>query len=243
MLGLTKSTKIEFFSKVQGLTEAYPITTARETLPRWVSLARADYQQKKHDVHIARCPGIIDILTTGYIVSAWHDIEVQADATRINMSMPSVTLNEILDKDTMQVQRGDSIGKFIPKRPWSNPHILKINTPWQIVSDVKFMMMPLPYNENMMFECCQGILDPSLSSDINLQGYWNAQGTHIIKAGTPLAQLIPITDRKYTHEIRDATEHDLNWLTKRKYFDNIGFIHVKSKIQNAYYTHFNRKKK
>ena len=114
MLSLTRTPKIEFFSKVQGLTEAYPITTARETLPSWVNLARADYQQNKHDVHIARCPGIVDILTTGYIISSWHDIEVQADATRINMSMPSVTLNDILEKDTLQVQRGDSIGKHIP---------------------------------------------------------------------------------------------------------------------------------
>ena len=103
------------------------------------------------------------------------------------------------------------------------------------------MMMPLPYSENMMFECCQGILDPSISSDINLQGYWNIQGTHVIKAGTPLAQLIPLTEKKYKHEVRDANPHDLAWLVKRKYFDNIGFIHIRSKIQTAYYKHFKRK--
>jgi hypothetical protein len=243
MLGSTRKTKIEFFSKVQGLTEAYPITTARQTLPSWVNLARADYQQNKSDIHIARCPGIIDILTTGFIVHAWHDIEIQADETRVNMSMPSVTLNDVLGKDVMQVQRADSIAKFIPKRPWSNPNILKINTPWQIVAPkgVKFFMMPLPYNEHMMFECCQGILDPALSSDINLQGYWNARGSHLIKAGTPLAQLIPITEQQYDHVIRDATEHDLAWLEKRKYFDNIGFILNKSKIVQAYHKHFKRK--
>ena len=58
----------------------------------------------------------------------------------------------------------DGIAKNIPKRPWSWPDIVKINTPWHVMApkDVKFLIIPLPYTPFFDFEACLGILDPIL---------------------------------------------------------------------------------
>jgi hypothetical protein len=231
--------KIEFFSSVNGVAETYPVKPAQQVLPNWVAQARLEYKSNDPaNLNIMRCPGIVDILRTGYVVTAWHDILVNSDGKTLQASAPSSDMEQLLGHPPIQIQQGDSIAKHLPTRPWSNADILKINTPWHIRSSVPFMMIPLPYTESFEFECCTGILDPSVSSEINIQGYINGQGNILIRAGTPLAQLVPMTDKKYTHEVRDANSSDLKWLQKRKYLNNLGFILNKGIVKNAYRRYF-----
>jgi len=234
--------KIEFFSTVDGLTDTYPVTHSKSVLPTWIKTAQQEYSQlKNYDFHIARCPGIVDVLTTGYVVSAWHDIAVRSGPSSLETYAPAVDLEELLEKPVLQVQQGDSIAKHIPKRPWSNKSILKINTPWHIISDCKFMMLPMPYTDQFEFESCIGILDPSVSSEINIQGYVNGHGEFTIRAGTPLCQLVPISQQTYDLKVRDANDHDHKWITRRKYYNSIGFNLNKNIVSKAYNKFFKRK--
>lgn len=228
----------EFFSTVEGVAETWPILESKNCLPKWVAQARLDYRNSnKMNSHIARCPGIIDVLTTGYIITAWHDIYVQAGDDIVSYA-PGLEIEELLGKPPLQTQSGDSLAKHLPKRPWSHKHILKINTPWHIKSKQKFLMIPLPYTDEFVFESCTGILDPSISSEINIQGYINASGNINIRAGTPLAQLIPIgnSDNKLT--IRDMNKHDAGWIKRRKFLNNMSFVLNKGKIKDAYHRYF-----
>jgi len=233
--------KIEFFSTVQGLTDTYPIVHSKTSMPTWIKTAQQEYSQMQHyDFHIARCPGIVDVLTTGYIVRAWHDIAVRSGPSSLEAFAPDIALEQLLEKPAIQVQQGDSIAKHIPKRPWSNKSILKINTPWHIIADCKFMMLPMPYTDQFEFESCIGILDPSVSSEINIQGYVNGVGDFTIRAGTPLAQLVPMSNERYNLVVRDATENDNKWITRRKYYNSIGFNLNKNIVSNAYKKFFKR---
>jgi len=201
--------KIEFFSTVDGLTDTYPVIHSKSVMPAWIKTAQHEYKQMAHhDFHIARCPGIIDVLTTGYVVCAWHDIAVRSGPSSLETYTPDIALEELLEKPAIQVQHGDSIAKHIPKRPWSHKSILKINTPWHIISDCKFMMLPMPYTEQFEFESCIGILDPSISSEINIQGYVNGHGEFTIRAGTPLCQLVPMSEKTSELVVRDETDND-----------------------------------
>lgn len=233
--------KIEFFSVVEGLTDTYPIVHSKSVIPNWIKTAQQEYSQTQHyDFHIARCPGIIDVLTTGYVVTAWHDIAVRSGPSSLETFAPDTALEQLLDKPALQVQMGDGIAKHMPKRPWSNKSILKINTPWHIIADCKFMMLPMPYTDQFEFESCIGILDPSVSSEINVQGYVNGQGEFTIRAGTPLCQIIPISQHKYNLDVRDCTEHDQKWINRRKYYNSIGFNLKKNIISKAYKKFFNK---
>ena len=232
--------KIEFFSTIDGVAETFPIIETKRSMPSWVKVAQQEYKNlPTHGFHIARCPGIIDVMTTGYVVTAWHDIAIKSNPGGLETVVPDVQLENLLEKPVVQVQSGDSVAKHIPKRPWSNKHILKINTPWHIISDCKFIMIPMPYTDQFECESCIGILDPSISSEINIQGYVNGLGEFTIAAGTPLAQLIPMSQQNYKLLVRDMNEKDSNWIKKRKFLNSISFSFNKTKVMNAYKKFFN----
>ncbi|MEY3311163.1 MAG: Cyanophage [Bacteroidota bacterium] len=233
--------KIIFFSSVLGLAETFPIRPAKEVVPKWAYVARQDYikNKDKKEMHVYKCPGIFDTFGTGYIISAWHDLELETDGLKFRMTIPDNKLNELLEKETVQEQTWNAaITKFIPKPPWAVKSILKINTPWHVIAPkgVKFLMVPLPYPDEFSFQSCIGILDPGVSSELNVQGYWNnnSPGIHTIKAGTPLAQIIPITEKTYDFIVRDMNDQDKKWIEKRKYLNFFGFILNRSKIKEAY---------
>lgn len=227
--------KIEFFSNIPGVAETFPVISAKEKMPRWLQVARQEFNSlsDKRETTITRCPGIIDVLTTGYIVTSPYDMEIHSDENGITTYV-NTEMEELLGKPPAQTQDGDSLGKHLPKRPWSSKHILKINTPWHIKSSCKFMMVPIPYTDNFGFESTMGILDPSISSEVNVQGYVNGYGVLEIRAGQPICQLIPITEKKYTHVVRDMNSFDENWLRKRKFINNCTYILNKSLIKRAY---------
>jgi hypothetical protein len=230
--------KIEFFSSVPGLVETFPIVAAKHCLPDWIAYAKADYNKKeKHDLHIMRCPGIVEVLASGYIIKAWHDFNLTCTEDNITVHIPNRAIHDLLGRETIQIQSHHSIAKFFPERPWSQRSILKINTPWQVFAPkgVKFMMIPLPYNEQMLFESCIGILDPALSTELNIQGYWNSGiGTQTIKAGTPLVQLVPLTDKTYDFVVRDMTERDEKWIKISSYLNMFSFSFNRGKMREAY---------
>lgn len=238
--------KIEFFSSVVGVADSFPILESKKNLPSWMYDARREFADKnnKRELTITRCPGIVEALTKGFIVTAWHDIDVVSGENELNAASPSELLNTILEGNpSLQVQSGDGIGKFLPRRPWSNKNILKINTPWHIKSNVKFLMIPIPYTDMFEYESCIGVLDPAISSEINVQGYVNGRGTFTIRAGQPICQLIPLTEEQYTFVVRDMNEEDEKWLKTRQFLNNSTFILNKSVIKSAYGKFINKFKK
>ena len=62
----------------------------------------------------------------------------------------------------------------------------------------------------------------------------------MLKAGTPMCQLIPLSSEKFDLEVRDATDADKEWLQKRLYVNNHTFV-VKRPAIKAAYNNFLRK--
>ena len=248
--------KIQFFSSIDGVAETYPIIKTSKELPKWAHLAKEDFkkqQKSKQDIHlhITRCPGIFHMFAQGFIISAWNDFEFECnygENIKWATSADGFAMDNLLGKPVISIQSGVSVGQYLPKRPWSIPHILKYNTPWHVITpkNVKMLMVPLPYTEDFDLECCPGILDPALSTELNIQMYWNKKsGKRIVKAGTPLAQLIPLTEKNYSFEVRDKNKNDMKWLEKRKYFTAHSFDFSRTTRDNtkkAYYRHYHKLK-
>ena len=213
--------KTVFVNTVPGLRETWPIEPMSKHLPKWINIARQDYIQNKHSKknHVFRCHGIADLYKAGFVIRSWHDVEVTADENNISIRRP----NKLESEYAVDVQRGDDIAKFIPKRPWSSKSILKLNTPWHLISGTRFLMLPLPYSDDHVFEACPGVLDPSISTEVNVQMYWNKHGTHLLTAGTPLCYIIPMCKQTIELEMRDATSKDLEWIQKRHYVNSMSF--------------------
>lgn len=239
------TTKIEFFSKVPGLAETFPIIPASKFQAKWMSACKADFVTQKNTLqpsHLQMCPGIFDIFRHGYMVPMWHDavIKTTRDREDFDYVLPS--------KHLANLRGGDPIGthpynitKFLPKRHYSKHAIVKMNTPWNVLTPpgVKLLVLPIPYPDTYELESAIGILDPSVSTEINFQCYLNiSEGEFLVKAGTPMMYLIPLTEKNYELEVRDMTAKDAQWLEKREYLNIFGFKLNRQKIKEAFQKHF-----
>jgi hypothetical protein len=242
-----KKPKIEFFSKVPGIADTYPIIPASKFSPRWMKACKEDYIRTKNyrvPSHLQQCPGIFDLYKHGFIIPLWHDtvIKTEGENEAFGYVHPSEILSDMLEGEPVGTHPYN-ITKFLPKRPQSIAPIMKFNTPWNVIAPkgMKFLMTAVAYTDTYEFEASTGILDPSYSTELNVQGYWNVKrGEKQLKAGHALAHLIPLTEESYDYEVRDATEHDLKWFEKRTYFQIHGFKVNKALLKNMYNKHFRR---
>lgn len=238
--------KIICFSSVDGVADAFPIDHARNFKFKWVDTVRKDYKeaaeknQYKKFNHLARCPGVFDLMNTGYIIPMPWDITIETDGDGMNFawSLPTKDIEDLFESPIITGHMPNGIAKNLPTRPFSLDSIIKLNTPWHIITPpgVKFIMVPIAYPDSFEFENVIGILDTSISSEVNLQLRWNVtNGIHTIKAGTPMVQLIPLTDEKFVLEVRNQTEKDKQWLKKRRYLNNCTYFMKRTMIQSVYH--------
>ena len=98
-------------------------------------------------------------------------------------------------------------------------YTIKMETPWRIQAhkDIVFIQIPVPYWEDDRFSIATGIVDPRYSYEVNMQMFWHKlePGEYLIKAGTPLAQWIPVnrdflTSKAFDVVIETANKDDLD---------------------------------
>lgn len=241
---------IEFYSKVPGLPDLYPILPAKDSMPKWTRAARESYINKKKSSlerinHVYQCPGIFDLYNYGFIIPMWHDVIITTynNPDQFSWTIPTTDLTEF-DRETSIIEnQANGIGSIIPIKPWSLQSLLKINTPWNVIAPkgVKFLVIPIAYPDSFEFESAIGILDPGISNQINIQAYYNVpKGDVLIKAGTPLAQIIPLSPEKFKITCRDINNIDKLWIAKSKYFNSASFKIRRSAIKDLYYKHFGK---
>jgi hypothetical protein len=240
---------IIFFSSIEGVADACPVLLANQTIPKWANLAKDNYINDKKDRkdrfnHIFQCPGIFDLYNYGFVVTAWHDFIIKTEYNKEGFAwkIPNEEISLLMGSVSVIGTHQQGISDIIPKRPTALNQIIKINTPWHVIAPkgIKFISIPIAYPDTFEFDSHIGILDPGTSSEINIQLNWNVKdGETLIKAGTPLAHFIPISEEKFNLVCRDATENDKKWLRKRNFFNNFTFKLKRNLIKDFYHKHFN----
>jgi len=244
-----KKDKIEFFSYVQGVASACPVLPAKSNLPSWVNQARQDFKVQavatdKKFTHLYRCPGVFEILGEGYLITLPWDIiiETRGDDWDFKWTVPDAELTNLMGGEIQLAQSHKDNAKWLPTPPGALKTIVKLATPWhvRVPKDVKLMILPLSYSDTHEFEQVPGILDPGISSEINFLLRWYVRnGSYKIKAGTPIAHVIPITERSLVLECRDATPKDLKWVQRLRYLQTFSFAIQRKKIKEAYKSFWN----
>jgi hypothetical protein len=238
--------RIEFFNEVKGVADLFPIIEAKNCKPDWIKKVREDYLQNKNvDSHLSRCPGIFELFNCGYIVRSWCDfkIKIPKDTTEKGTFHCDFPTHLNVGRPLVEGNFNNSM-KFVPRPKGTLNNVFKVVTLWHIIAPkgLKFLFLPLPYPDNFEFYNLPGILDPGITTEINLQLFWNISSSHFIKAGTPLGQLIPLTEENYDFICRDMNTNDENWLRKFDFYKKHSFnkiLHIRNKIKEMYEKHFN----
>jgi len=212
MIAFTKKPKIRFFNLIDGVATHYPIQPASSYRP-WLKQPNEELKELNRHLHtarcpftrrignIAKCPGISQINSTGYVLPSPVDIRIVSSQDDLHIDLPTQDIPISINYHTL---------------PYSSPNthtkILKFDFGWRVQAshDILLQFLPIQYTEENRFTSTTGILDPLLSSTINVQFYWHVfDGVSIIKAGTPMTQIIPmkrsfnpnvVVDEKHTIE-------------------------------------------
>lgn len=201
---LNKKKKIRFYSLIPAVQTLYPITLAKELKREWTLAEREDFKirQSKCPVHkiasvfsISKCPAVHNLMNTGFVVYAPADFKVYTNGDDSTILFSATKINPHADYVTTH---NEEVAQWLMQNPnqYIFPKVVKVNTPWRVIAnnDIVFLQMPIPFGSEHMFTAVNGILDPMLSHEINIQLFWHMKdGEYLIKAGTPLCQYIPIS--------------------------------------------------
>jgi hypothetical protein len=207
---------ISFFSSSKGVADYYPIEPSKDNLPKWLHNARNDFSERLKGVYpsqyvrsVHRCPGIISLMTKGFVIKAWQDFSITTDSNGTYEWGAAVSLNEYSDskhiRSEIDIHNYDILLKYLPHKKDSFNMILKLPTPWFVYGpkNVKFLLLPVPYSDDDSFFAYPGILDTNYTNNILINLHWNCiDKTHVIRAGTPLVQIIPFEDTQYDYEVK-----------------------------------------
>jgi hypothetical protein len=247
-----KQQRIEFFNSDPSIVDTFPIIESKDLKLNWVKGTREDYQKQAKSgntdqpgfAHLLRCPGIFDLFKYGYIIPLNKDISITPKGKEFDSIFKSVTTTEFATRSLTPFSIEWQGTDFIGRPPWAADFIIKINTGWHVIAPkgVKLLMLPIVYPDTFDFTAAAGILDPSISTLLNFQLFWNSKKTEtIIPAGTPLGQLIPITEKKYEWVQRTMNQKDRDWARKHEYaFGSTFWPHtVRKKVVAMYNKYWN----
>jgi len=149
------------------------------------------------------CPGIFDYKNTGWIMPAWDEFKIYASE---NATMAYAGCEQRSSQLPMPSAMSSDITDGIPKShsgcPVKRLQPLHFTSPWRIDTekDISLLLLPPAYHSDIVNEILiyPGVVDyNSKFGTINVILSPKREGTFVIKAGTPLLHIIPITKREY----------------------------------------------
>jgi hypothetical protein len=215
---IRKKRFVRFTNLVPGVSETYPILSAGKIKFDWI------YRCSHGNKNTLKCPGINDLMHRGFIITAPFDFKITTDSKeKFEWQMPvdPKTLTGLTLSNYISYHSKNQLREFSPSRQDSLDIILKVNTYWSMVAseDLVFIQMPIPYPDHNIFSAVPGLIDSNKYHSLIIQLDWHRIGeTHIVKAGTPLCQLIPVQRDLFVNcLVEDVTDDDIKMYQKYSY--------------------------
>lgn len=234
MKSVIKTEEIEFLCEEidhNVIPEPYP---ARKLMPDWFKNLppKIGKENKLTNSTIKRCPPFLDAMTLGWIIPLAADIEIVTNNDASGLNFKSLFYKPILESHNHQQLNppGGPNHPTFPKPPMKFLNYWLIKVP----KDYSVLFVPPLNRPDTRFQCISGMVDcDGYFEYINFPFTFNIPNyTGIIKAGTPLVQVIPIKREtlltKHNTRVFEKEELDERELTRRKrasheshYRDNI----------------------
>lgn len=212
MMWMFKKPKVEFSYLIPNLGNIMPIIKTSEYRHAWIQRARQQVVDLKRNnpnlnkerfTHVAKCPAIKSIMQRGWIVRSWMDIMIETtdNGTNVEWSSPLDQRDFLQDLAAVSFHMPEHLSDFYENWPDDALRLLvKINTPFsvKVPRGYSMILMPVAYADEKRFTVMPGLIENDLPvTSIAVQMQWHVkEGKELIRAGTPLAQLILIKDEE-----------------------------------------------
>lgn len=190
-----ESIKLEMYAPIGHLIEMFPPVFMKHFVPDWWNAINP-----KNDVHeknlkgksIKFCPGFKDLYSVGIGIPLWSDYEINiSDEKIVNVQWPT---------DSQQI--GAESHNLTSQTPgaWPGYGSVKFTNPWKFYceEDIKFAWVQPVWNQTdpIQFITVPGISEFNVNRHTSINTLWKlGHRKEFLKAGTIMAQLVPLTER------------------------------------------------
>ena len=211
MFGINKKKSwVRFYSLDENVATMYPIEKAGKADRDYNNVGTRFVRPESGKQMSKNCPGIKPLVNNGYILRAPADfiIKTGPDIEHLNWEVPfwfkkPMSGNYSIPGEEYYIN-WHAPWQTEPLIPSQNENrdkpyhtsAVKVETPWRVKSsdDILLLQMPVTYNNEWRFTAAYGIIDPSYMHAFPVQLFWHVlEGEELVKAGTPLAQYLPIS--------------------------------------------------
>lgn len=212
-----KKPYVRFYSIEPGVLELFPIIHSSQIKRKFTTDPTVEGEPSSKF-----CPGIRKIVSTGWIVVAPADfiIKPSEDGLKFEWLEPwrfGSQANTLRGTTYISNHGPSQVIPLLDDQDNTLKSVVKVQTPWRVESsdDILLLQLPVTYNNESRFYSATGFLDTRFGYNVNVQLFWRKlDGETLVRAGTPLCQLIPVSRKHlssntYDVVIEDATENDI----------------------------------
>ena len=205
--------------KYYGKDSACPVMKVKKLFQHHKQVLQYGQGEENYDglfQHAATCPALSELFQSGWILTSPTDFVISQDGKGENFSWVTQVMFR-KDKAFINAhapEQTEGMVHLVNQQKPTNAMVVKLELPWRVQAhkDVVFVQMPIPYWDEERFSVPTGIVDPSYSFEVNLQLFWHSieEGEYLVKAGTPLAQWIPVHRSRLNNDEFDVIIEDAN---------------------------------
>lgn len=220
-----KPLKLTFYTFRPDVYEYYKIQPSNKFMPKWLkSIMKmpdwriADYKRGDAQTRTMRsCYGFMNIMKVGYMIPLWTDLKVEVEPEGETGYEYVFGDNTTRAEEHHQNQRGD----FMPKEKFAH---MKITSPWiaECNEPIQFYFAPNIWVQedptSVLFP--EGVVDYYYQNATNINMMFvrkNHINTVDFTAGTPMVQVIPLTDRPIDMELKLVTKEKFDIILNKNY--------------------------
>ena len=208
--------EIQFISLIPGIEETMPVIPVSKHQYGWIKTAgeRAKERNKNksiNNLNTLKCPAILQFRNKGFILRAPYDMTLKIHSDIEYSWQTPYDTRELLYGDVEKWEapithhETQLMYDFMSTWPKDTMKIiLKLNLPWtiRISKDYDVLMTDPFYKDDDRFTVCPGVFESDMGIGVlTVPVKWHStKGEYLIKAGTAIAQLIPIKKEQVSHQ-------------------------------------------
>ena len=211
---------VRFYSLEPGVLELFPIVPSSKLDRQF--LIEEQIGDVPEALSSKNCPGIKKIVNVGWIVPAPADfiIKTNGDGISFDWAEPYRFHKGVQGYESYVSSHTRSQAEPLLDDPTDTlKTVVKIETPWRFETsdDIVFLQVPVTYNNERRFTSATGILDPKYGHTLNVQLFWKVLDDEtLVRAGTPLCQLIPISRKHLNMGLYDTVIESADAIDQEK---------------------------
>lgn len=186
-----KDITLNCYTWSKNVYEHFKIDHSKSFIPEWFKRLPGALNHKFYDTPTMKsCPGIINLYKKGVMIPLWSDLVIKSDVDSYQYQFAD-------GHSQISYNHPDAMGSFADT---TGVHSLNITSPWVFDCDSKVEWMfinPIWNTQTMDVTVVPGSVDFNLPmrSNINIMIRKGLQHNITIEAGSPIAQMIPLTER------------------------------------------------